>query len=86
MAYVLQQPVSSAAKYFGETLPARLERDAVRKASLPLKDGPSNSWPELARLFTDEARAFDSYVGERWGLRAGSVSSFYPISRTNAAR
>jgi hypothetical protein len=86
MAYCLQQPVAGAAKYFGETLPSRVERDASRRSYLPIMDEATKSWPELAGLFTVEAEAFDSYVKGRWGLRAGSVSLVYQISRTNAAR
>jgi hypothetical protein len=86
MAYCLQQPVSGAAKYFGATLPSRMEKDALRRSSLPAKDEASLSWPDLARLFAGEASAFDAYVKGRWGLRAGSVSLVYQISRTNAAR
>lgn len=86
MAYCLQQPVSGAAKYFGATLPSRIEKDAFRHSSLPVKDEASLSWPDLARLFVGEATAFDAYVKGRWGLRAGSVSLVYQISRTNAAR
>lgn len=86
MAYCLQQPVSGAAKYFGATLPSRIEKDSFRHSSLPVKDEASLSWPDLARLFVGEATAFDAYVKGRWGLRAGSVSLVYQISRTNAAR
>ncbi len=86
MAYCLQQPAASAAKYFGETLASRLEKDAYRKGALPPKDEAKGSWPDLARLFTAEAEAFDDYVAGRWALRAGSVASVYQISRTNAAR
>ena len=69
MAYCLQQPASGAAKYFGEILASRLEKDAYRKQALPPKDEASRSWPELARLFSEEAMAFDAYVRGRWGLR-----------------
>jgi hypothetical protein len=72
MAHVLQQPVSQAGYYFGQTLPSRLE-DTWRQAHLPAKDEASGSWPTLARAFTREARAFSAYVGSRGGLAAGRV-------------
>jgi hypothetical protein len=72
MAHVLQQSVSQAGRYFGQTLPALLE-DSWRKAHLPAKDGASNSWPTLATAFTREAEAFSAYVNNRWGLAAGRV-------------
>jgi hypothetical protein len=72
MAHVLQQPVSQAGRYFGQTLPARIE-DGWRQAHLPAKDQASGSWPILARAFTREAEAFSAYVGSRWGLAAGRV-------------
>jgi hypothetical protein len=72
MAYILQQSVSQAGRYFGQTLPAQLE-DSWRKAHLPAKDEASNSWPTLASAFTREAEAFSAYVNNRWGLAAGRV-------------
>jgi hypothetical protein len=72
MAHVLQQPVSEAGRYFGQTLPARLE-DTWRKAHLPAKNEASGSWPTLAHAFTREAEAFSAYVNTRWGLAAGRV-------------
>jgi hypothetical protein len=72
MAHVLQQSVSQAGRYFGQTLPALLE-DSWRKAHLPAKDEASNSWPTLATAFTREAEAFSAYVNNRWGLAAGRV-------------
>jgi hypothetical protein len=72
MAYILQQSVSQAGRYFGQTLPAQLE-DSWRKAHLPAKDAASNSWPSLASAFTREAEAFSAYVNNRWGLAAGRV-------------
>ena len=72
MAHVLQQPVSQAGRYFGQTLPARLE-ETWRKAHLPAKDQASDSWPTLATAFTREAEAFSAYVNSRWGLAAGRV-------------
>jgi hypothetical protein len=72
MAHVLQQPVSQAGRYFGQTLPASME-NSWRKAHLPAKDEASNSWPSLAAAFTREAEAFSAYVNTRWGLAAGRV-------------
>jgi hypothetical protein len=72
MAHILQQPVSQAGRYFGQTLPALLE-NSWRKAHLPAKDEASNSWPSLAAAFTREAEAFSAYVNTRWGLAAGRV-------------
>jgi len=72
MAHLLQQPVSQAARYFGQTLPSRIE-DGWRRADLPAKDKAADSWPTLARAFTREAEAFSAYVGSRWGLAAGRV-------------
>jgi hypothetical protein len=72
MAHILQQPVSQAGRYFGQTLPALLE-NSWRKAHLPAKDEASNSWPSLASAFTREAEAFSAYVNTRWGLAAGRV-------------
>ena len=73
MAHILQQPVSQAGHYFGSVLPSRLE-DSWRKADLPDKDEASGSWPILAAVFTEEARAFSAYVDKRWGLAAGRVN------------
>jgi hypothetical protein len=72
MGHVLQQPVSEAGRYFGQTLPARLE-ETWRKAHLPAKNEASGSWPTLAAAFTREAEAFSAYVNSRWGLAAGRV-------------
>ena len=72
MAHVLQQPASEAGRYFGQTLPARLE-ETWRKAHLPAKDQASGAWPTLATAFTREADAFSAYVNARWGLAAGRV-------------
>ncbi|MDR2717559.1 MAG: hypothetical protein LBB89_05790 [Treponema sp.] len=72
MAHLLQQPVSQAGRYFGQTLPSRIE-NGWRRADLPAKDTSSGSWPTLARAFTREADAFSAYVGSRWGLAAGRV-------------
>ena len=74
MAHVLQQPVSQAGRYFGETLPSRIETISWRQADLPEKDQRSGTWPALALAFTREAQAFSEYAGSRWGLAAGRVS------------
>jgi hypothetical protein len=73
MAHVLQQPVSRAALYFGETLASRLEASPRRRGVLPEKDEETGTWPGLAEAFLAEARAFDAYVAGRWGLGAGRV-------------
>ena len=72
MAHVLQQPVSEAARYFGQLLPARLE-ETWRQAHLPAKNQAAGTWPTLAHTFTVEAEAFSAYVNSRWGLAAGRV-------------
>jgi hypothetical protein len=74
MAHVLQQPVSRAARYFGETLASRLDASSWRRAVLPEKDEAAGAWPALAEAFLAEARAFDAYAAGRWGLGAGRVS------------
>ena len=73
MAYCLQQPVTSAALYFGKTIPARLSVYSQYERSLPEKDEKSGTWPKLASLFTAEAKAFSDYVQNRWGLEAGPL-------------
>ncbi|AEJ19304.1 hypothetical protein [Gracilinema caldarium] len=73
MAYCLQQSVAGAALYFGKTLPERLSAFSNHRSSLPEKDEKSGTWPALAALFTEEARAFSDYVTKRWGLEAGRV-------------
>jgi hypothetical protein len=73
MAHILQQPVSQAGRYFGETLASRIESSSWRRAVLPEKDEASNSWPALAAAFIKEAEAFSAYVNQRWGLSAGRV-------------
>ncbi|MDR0451151.1 MAG: hypothetical protein LBH26_07780 [Treponema sp.] len=73
MAHVLQQPVSRAAAYFGETLAGRIDASPWRRAVLPEKDEAAGSWPELAGAFRAEAEAFSAYAGRRWGLSAGRV-------------
>ncbi|AEF80146.1 hypothetical protein [Leadbettera azotonutricia] len=73
MAHILQQPVSQAAKYFGESLAGRINESEWRRSVLPAKDEASGTWPELAEAFTQEAQAFSSYVNRRFGLAAGRV-------------
>jgi hypothetical protein len=73
MAHVLQQPVSRAAGYFGETLASRIDASPWRRTVLPEKDEESGSWPVLAEDFLAEALAFNAYVAGRWGLAAGRV-------------
>jgi hypothetical protein len=80
MAYVLQQPVSQAGKYFGEHLPGQmLAVSAWRRAALPETEERSaegtSSWPEISAAFTIEGEAFSAYVNRRWGLAAGRVST-----------
>jgi hypothetical protein len=86
MAYLLQQPVSLVMKYFGETLPSRVEKDTRRNWVLEKRGEGEIGWPELAESFRKSAMAYDEYVRKRWGLRAGKVSPVYQISRTSAAR
>jgi hypothetical protein len=71
MAYCLQQPVSQAARYFGETQASRLAELPLRRASLPPKDEATGTWPDIAAAFRAEAAAFSAYVERRWGLAAG---------------
>lgn len=86
MAYVLQQPLGLVGRYFGDTLPTRLEKDERRRRALPSRsDGPV-PYPTLAEAFLREAAAFDAFTASRYGLRAGRVALVYQISRTNAAR
>jgi hypothetical protein len=73
MAHILQQPVSQAAKYFGETLAGRIDESEWRRSVLPPKDEATGTWPELAAAFTSEAQAFSSYANRRFGLAAGRV-------------
>jgi hypothetical protein len=74
----LQQPVSQTSRYFGVTLPSRLENSQWRRAALPEKDSASESWPALAEYFSGEAEAFHAYVNRRWGLAAGRVRMITP--------
>jgi hypothetical protein len=81
MAFCLQQPVSQAARYFGETLPRQVETSPWRRADLPqAEESPLGEriWPGLARTFTQEAEAFSAYVNTRWGLSAGRIRSAIP--------
>ena len=71
MAHVLQQPVSRAARYFGETLSSRIDRSPWRRAVLPGREG--DSWPAIGDAFRQEAAAFSACVAERWNLAAGRV-------------
>ncbi|MDR2403351.1 MAG: hypothetical protein LBD78_04915 [Spirochaetaceae bacterium] len=75
MAYCLQQPVSEAGKYFGETLAGRIHANLWRRSVLPPGDEESASWPSLAWAFSREAEAFSAYVNARWGLAAGRIRS-----------
>ena len=72
-SFLLQQPVSQAARYFGQTLPSRLENSPLHRAALPARDQASGTWPILAALFQAEAEAFSQYVNQRWGFAAGRV-------------
>ena len=71
-SYVLQIPVAEANYYFGNTLPGGLEYTRYANA-LPPKDITSNSWPELAAAFYNEAQILSSYADRRWGLAAGRI-------------
>jgi hypothetical protein len=78
MAYVLQQGVSQAGRYFGDTRPNEMiERSPWRAASLPPgeKDPATGRyyWPVIADAFAAEAGVFSRYVNDRWGLAAGRV-------------
>jgi hypothetical protein len=73
MAHVLQQPVSRAGRYFGETLASRIDASPWRRTVLPEKDEEEGVWPVLAEAFLAEAVAFDAYVAGRWNLGAGRV-------------
>jgi hypothetical protein len=71
MAHVLQQPVSQAARYFGETLSSRIDRSPRRRSVLPEREG--DAWPAIGGAFRQEAAAFSAYVEGRWNLAAGKV-------------
>ncbi|MDR3123878.1 MAG: hypothetical protein LBU16_08895 [Treponema sp.] len=73
MAYCLQQPVSQAARYFGETQASRLAELPLRRSALPPRDEATGAWPTIAAAFRAEAAAFSAYVERRWGLAAGRV-------------
>jgi len=86
MAYCLQQPVSMAATYFGKNIAGRLAADPRRRSVLGSPSDASGLWEEPARLFTEEAAAFSSYVEKRWGLSAGRISRIYQISWAKGTR
>ena len=73
MAYCLQQPVSQAARYFGEVQAGRLAGLPLRREALSPRDEATGTWPEIAAAFRSEAAAFSAYVERRWGLAAGRV-------------
>ena len=73
MAYCLQQPVSQAARFFGEVQAGRLAELPLRRAALPPRDEATGTWPDIAAAFRSEAAAFSDYVERRWGLAAGRV-------------
>ena len=74
MAYCLQQSVSQAAAYFGTTLARRIHDNPLRReALLGMPPGDARTWPQLGRIFAQEAEAFSAYVSRRWGLAAGRV-------------
>ena len=76
MAYLLQQPVYQAGKYFGDNIARILDEHEWRNTVLPpaeiAADG-SRSWPNLAGTFAREAEAFSNYVNQRWGFAAGRI-------------
>jgi hypothetical protein len=72
MAHVLQQGTAQAHRYFGETVARRLESSPRRRGILPPGD-ERGSWPELGRIFREEAEAFSAYAADRYGLAAGRV-------------
>jgi hypothetical protein len=71
MAHLMQQSVSRASRYFGETLAGRIAASPWRRTVLPPGEGPF--WPELGETFRAEAAAFSAYAETRWGLAAGRV-------------
>jgi hypothetical protein len=77
--HLLQLPVSQASWYFGQHLPnLLLAADPLNRRRLPaqqeIRDGRP-FFPDLARIFTEEADVFSRYVNQRWGLAAGRVWS-----------
>jgi len=76
-AHVLQLPVTEASWYFGQHLPNRLlEVNPLNRRYLPVREeirGGRPFFPDLARIFTEEAGVFSRYVNDRWGLAAGRV-------------
>lgn len=84
MAYLLQQPVSAAPRYFGEVLAARLDGSPTTEYRLaPRQDGPVG-WPAIGDTFRAAAARFDAYVAQRWGLSAGRIWRVYRDSRAMA--
>jgi hypothetical protein len=77
MAYCLQQTISQAGTYFGETLAGRIYDTPWRRSALPAGDEEARVWPSLSAAFTAEARAFSGYVNSRWGLAAGRIRSVF---------
>jgi hypothetical protein len=76
MAYCLQQPVSQAPVYFGETLAAQIDNSPLRRNVLPPEEYKADGgkhWPTLAQTFSREAAALSDYASRRWGLSAGRV-------------
>ena len=77
MGHVLQLPVTQASWYFGQHLPNRLlSEDPLNRHYLPAREEVRDGrpfFPDLARIFTDEAEVFSRYVNQRWGLAAGRV-------------
>ncbi|MCX7656129.1 MAG: hypothetical protein N2Z76_06355 [Treponemataceae bacterium] len=73
MAYLLQQNVTAVSQYFGSVLPSRLYLTGWGRSFLPPQNPKTKTWPDLARLFTVEAQAFNQFVQERYGLMAGKV-------------
>jgi hypothetical protein len=80
MAYIMQQTVSQAGFYFGETLAGQIDNSSWRRTVLPeaqsRADGTKH-WPLLASFFTREAEALSAYALRRWGLTAGSIQQVY---------
>ena len=74
--HILQQSVTGASWFFGEFLPNRLlDENSNFAVILPVREERSREgrrfWPDLARVFTEEAEAFSRYLNERWGFAAG---------------
>ncbi|MDR1319219.1 MAG: hypothetical protein LBJ90_06295, partial [Treponema sp.] len=77
MAHLLQQPLSQAGRYFGETLPNNMIKVSPwRRVALPEEEvsaGGNLSWPGLSAIFSAASESFSAYVSRRWGLAAGRV-------------